>query len=101
MAAFKTYEERCAEPFAPPEVKFSELQAAVPAHLRRKSFAWAMVYVARCSAFCWLFYTLASRIDSNEFLNSVPGLRWVAWANYWFWQSVALAGIFTLGTYPK
>ncbi|TCD65363.1 hypothetical protein EIP91_002761 [Steccherinum ochraceum] len=96
MAELKTYEQRLSDPFKPPELKFSDIQAAVPPHLRRKSFGWAMVYVIRCCSFSWMFYVLASRIDSTGFLNVVPGLRWIAWMAYWFWQSVAWAGIFTL-----
>ncbi|KAH8093959.1 fatty acid desaturase-domain-containing protein [Cristinia sonorae] len=96
MTKPKTYEERLAHPFESPVIKFSEIQAAVPAHLRTRSFAWAMLYVIRCSTFSWMFYVLATRIDSSGILNAVPGLRWAAWAAYWFWQSVAWAGIFTL-----
>lgn len=97
MVGVKTYEERLGSPFQPPLLKFSDIQAAVPSHLRRKSFVWSMLYVIRCSTFSWVFYVLASQIDSSEILHAVPGLRWAAWMTYWFWQSVAWAGLFTLG----
>ncbi|THH19426.1 hypothetical protein EUX98_g8782 [Antrodiella citrinella] len=96
MVDVKTYEERLASPFEPPLLKFSDIQAVVPSHLRRKSFGWTMLHVIRCSTFSWVFYVLASQIDSSDILHDVPGLRWLAWMAYWFWQSVAWAGLFTL-----
>ncbi|TCD68243.1 hypothetical protein EIP91_011312 [Steccherinum ochraceum] len=96
MVEVQSYEERLATPFEPSDVKFSEIQAAIPQHLRQKTFTRALLYVFRDAAFSYLFYYLGSRIESNAWLAGIPGLRWVAWGTYWFWQSVAWGGFWTL-----
>jgi len=96
MADVQSFEDRCAQPFEPPSVKYSDIQAVISPHLRRKSFGRALLYVFRDAAFSYLFFFLGSRIDSNETLRWMPGLRWGAWMAYWFWQSVAWGGFWTL-----
>ena len=97
MTRVQTYDERCAQVFEPTSVKYSELQSVVPAHLRKKSFVWAVSYAIRDIAFSWLFYRLALHIDSNELIARLPGSRWIAWSAYWFFQSVVWTGMWAIG----
>ncbi|KAI0633978.1 fatty acid desaturase-domain-containing protein [Trametes polyzona] len=92
--------------FTPPTISIKEVHAAVPRHLFEKSTAKSLFYVGRHIALSVLFYVFATRIDrlSHSIIGSL-GLSassrtlvsWALWGLYWFWQSVAFAGIWTLG----
>ena len=103
------YEERKKRStFVPPSISIKDVHAAVPRHLFEKNTAKGLFYVGRHVAFSLLFYLFAIRIDYTvwnvsaalhwgPFGRSV--LCWSMWALYWFWQSVAFAGMWTLGQY--
>ncbi len=102
------YEERKKRTqFVPPTISIKDVHAAVPRHLFEKSTAKSLFYVGRHVGLSALFYVFATRIDTLACnVNTVLGwgeaaraaLSWALWAMYWFWQSVALAGMWTLGT---
>jgi hypothetical protein len=87
------YRERIARPFTPPVITFSELNSAVPLKFRTKSLPWAMCFVLRDAMFSVVFYRLANCIDAFE----SPTIRLGLWGLYWFWQSIAWTGFWTLG----
>lgn len=106
------YEARLkATHFSPPSISIKELHAAVPRHLFEKSSAKSLVYVSRHLLISYAFYCGALRIDSavlqicgganlNEGYCGEVGTtcaRALLWCVYWFWQSVAFTGIWTLG----
>ncbi|KAH9886268.1 fatty acid desaturase-domain-containing protein [Cubamyces lactineus] len=101
------YEERKKRStFVPPSISIKDVHAAVPRHLFEKSTAKGLFYVGRHVAFSLLFYLFAIRIDGTVW-NVSAALHWgpfgrsvLCWsmrALYWFWQSVAFAGMWTLG----
>lgn len=102
------YEERKKRTqFVPPTISIKDVHAAVPRHLFEKSTAKSLFYVGRHVGLSVLFYVFATRIDQLAFnVNTALGLseaaraavNWALWALYWFWQSVAFAGMWTLGT---
>ncbi|KAI0655832.1 fatty acid desaturase-domain-containing protein [Cubamyces menziesii] len=101
------YEERKKRStFVPPSISIKDVHAAVPRHLFERNTAKGLFYVGRHVAISLLFYLFAKRIDaivwniSSAFHWGPLGrsvLCWFLWALYWFWQSVALAGMWTLG----
>ena len=103
------YEERKKRStFVPPSISIKDVHAAVPRHLFERNTAKGLFYVGRHVAISLLFYLFAKRIDaivwniSSAFHWGPLGrsvLCWFLWALYWFWQSVALAGMWTLGQY--
>ncbi|EIW53692.1 uncharacterized protein TRAVEDRAFT_52811 [Trametes versicolor FP-101664 SS1] len=101
------YEERKKRTqFVPPTISIKDVHAAVPRHLFEKSTAKSLFYVGRHVGLSVLFYVFATRIDQLSFnVSAVLGqgeaaraaASWALWAVYWFWQSVAFAGMWTLG----
>ncbi|CDO76127.1 hypothetical protein BN946_scf184876.g20 [Trametes cinnabarina] len=101
------YEERKKRvQFVPPNISIKDVHAAVPRHLFEKSTTKSLVYVGRHVALSVLFYLFATRIESVVRSTSVAyhlgafgrsTLTWALWALYWFWQSVAFTGMWTLG----
>ncbi len=101
------YEQRKKRPqFVPPSVSIKDVHAAVPRHLFERSTAKGLFYVGRTVALSVLFYKFATRIDHFSWATAAafglgPAGRslvsWTFWILYWFWQSVALAGFWTLG----
>lgn len=96
--------------FVPPTISIKDVHAAVPRHLFEKSTAKSLFYVGRHVGLSVLFYVFATRIDRLAFtVNTALGLGeaargalcWALWALYWFWQSVAFAGMWTLGVYAQ
>ncbi|KAI0768314.1 fatty acid desaturase-domain-containing protein [Trametes elegans] len=92
--------------FVPPSISIKDVHAAVPRRLFEKSTARSVFYVGRHLAFSVLFYVFATRTerivaDVCAPLHCGPSSRsvfsWALWALYWFWQSVAFAGMWTLG----
>ncbi|KAJ7650203.1 delta-12 fatty acid desaturase [Roridomyces roridus] len=95
------YENRKRTPFVPPQVAISEIHAAVPKELFRKSTVKGIYYYARDILFILVAFRLGSMIDSDRFSQGFPGLygtilRWSLWAAYWHWQGVFMAGLWTL-----
>ncbi|KAI0362842.1 hypothetical protein BV20DRAFT_1007969, partial [Pilatotrama ljubarskyi] len=101
------YEERKKRAgFVPPNISIKDVHAAVPRHLFEKSTTKSLFYAGRHVALSVLFYTFATRIDSlARTLSAALGcgawskyaFSWAFWALHWFWQSVAFAGMWTLG----
>ncbi|KAI8972410.1 fatty acid desaturase-domain-containing protein [Trametes punicea] len=101
------YEERKKRSqFVPPSISIKDVHAAVPRHLFEKSMAKSLFYVARHVALSVLFYLFATRIEGMAWNMSAmlglsspwrTGLAWALWLLYWFWQSVAFTGMWTLG----
>ncbi|KAF9269537.1 delta-12 fatty acid desaturase [Marasmius fiardii PR-910] len=95
------YIARRAKPFCPTKVTIAELHAAVPKHLFEKNTLKGLLYVARdviCAVIIyklgWLIEPAAHRLVVHHGLPQAIGaiLKSLAWALYWFCQSVALAG---------
>ena len=113
MAVFSDsaeYSARTSTPFAlpPSSLTIKAVHDAVPKHLFRRSTSKCLFYVGRHIFLCVCFYIFASKIDHLLYLLSgVVGvenggrveyaMEWAMWATYWFWQSVAFMGIWTLG----
>ncbi|KZT63394.1 hypothetical protein DAEQUDRAFT_733885 [Daedalea quercina L-15889] len=104
------YTARKSAPFTPPPPSLSikAVHSAVPKHLFVRSTQKCLFYVGRHVLLTFLFYLFATRIDDLvSILLDIPGakraagtecaLRWLLWATYWFWQSVAFMGLWTLG----
>ncbi|KAI0795567.1 delta-12 fatty acid desaturase [Abortiporus biennis] len=100
------YIARRETPFAPPELKISEVHAAIPQHLFRKSIVKALYYVFRDVFFVALFFKTAIEFDSasllfkNYFGLGKWSLRAISvgfWLCYWWWQGIAMAGFWCLG----
>ncbi|KAL7284512.1 hypothetical protein ACG7TL_001803 [Trametes sanguinea] len=101
------YEERKKRAkFVPPSISIKDAHAAVPRHLFEKSTTKSLFYVFRHVALSVLFYVFATRIDgivrsASAAYHLSPlarsALIWTLWAMYWFWQSVAFTGMWTLG----
>ena len=102
------YEERKNRTqFVPPSVTIKDVHAAVPRHLFERNTAKGLFYVARTVGLSVLFYKFATRIDQFSWATATAlGLgptgrsfiSWSFWILFWFWQSVAFAGFWTLGT---
>ncbi|KAJ7475899.1 delta-12 fatty acid desaturase [Mycena latifolia] len=99
------YENRKKTPFSPPQILISEIHAAVPKHLFRKSTVKGLFYYARDILFTFLAGKLGSMIDPfcqkvedvydlGSTINFI--LRSSLWAVYWHWQGVIMAGLWTL-----
>lgn len=100
------YEARKKVPFSPPAITIKDVHAAVPKHLFKRSTEKCLYYVGRHVAVSFAFYLCATRIDSTVLRiasqhdlgsRAVSALRYAFWALYWFWQSVAFTGLWTLG----
>ncbi|KAM5539758.1 hypothetical protein V8D89_006571 [Ganoderma adspersum] len=101
------YEERKKRAqFVPPSVSIKDVHAAVPRHLFERNTAKGLFYVARTVGLSVLFYKFATRIDQLSWATAAalglgPAGRslvsWSLWILFWFWQSVAFAGFWTLG----
>ncbi|KAI0824503.1 fatty acid desaturase-domain-containing protein [Trametes gibbosa] len=92
--------------FVLPTISLKDVHAAVPRHLFEKSTLKSLFYVGRHVALSVLFYLFATRIDLLAFrIATALGMSvsfrgtvsWLLWVLYWFWQSVAFAGMWTLG----
>ena len=102
------YEERKKRShFVLPSVTIKDVHAAVPRHLFERNTAKGLFYVARTAGLSLLFYKFATRIDQFSWATATalglgPSGRslvsWSLWILFWFWQSVAFAGFWTLGT---
>ncbi|KAK7693167.1 hypothetical protein QCA50_002733 [Cerrena zonata] len=90
------YDARRAQPFAPTSVRFSDIQAAIPPHLRSKRLGRSLIYIARDLAFSALLYYAAGYINSEALLAAPPLTRGTLWVFYWYWQSIAWAGFWCL-----
>lgn len=100
------YEARARQThFSPPTVSIKELHAAVPRHLFEKDTFKGLFYVARHLLITYILYCGASQIDSAAFsicgspcnIALTTSARFLLWCTYWFWQSVAFTGIWSLG----
>ena len=101
------YEERKKRAqFEPPSILIKDVHAAVPRHLFERNTAKGLFYVARTVGLSVLFYKFATRIDQLSWATAAalglgPAGRslvsWSFWILFWFWQSVAFAGFWTLG----
>ncbi|KAF7336670.1 Acyl-lipid omega-3 desaturase (Cytochrome b5), endoplasmic reticulum [Mycena venus] len=99
------FESRKGTPFSPPQISISELHAAVPKHLFRKSTAMGLYYYARDICFIFVAYKLGCTIEPlSQRLAEVYGFgrtielifRWLLWVVYWHWQGVIMGGFWTL-----
>ncbi|KAF7312378.1 Fatty acid conjugase [Mycena indigotica] len=97
--------DRKYSPYVTPDVTLSELYAAVPRHLFRKSTTWGVYYAMRDATLVFLMYQLGCRLDTwlewlSESLHVSPALgnviRWVSWSAYWPLQGLSFAGLWTL-----
>ncbi|KAI0340342.1 hypothetical protein BDW22DRAFT_1430949 [Trametopsis cervina] len=100
------YELRKQRPFRPPQIKFSELQAAVPKHLFEKSTAISMQYVVRIVGLSVAFYYGANWL--SNWINTHPDpvilgyqvpslvLKALMWPTYWHFQGLAFGGMWCL-----
>lgn len=85
----------------------SEVHAAVPKELYRKSTWKASLYILRGVSFALLFYKAATFIDALVYPTTRGSgpmytlaaqlLRCTLWLVYWWWQGVILAGWWCLG----
>ncbi|KAI0080452.1 hypothetical protein K474DRAFT_1637709 [Panus rudis PR-1116 ss-1] len=100
------YEGRKGRPFSPPKITISEVHAAVPQHLFRKSTSTALLYVVRDVFFAVIFYHAATYIDPFVYMliraygfnwHVALTIKWSLWSVYWWWESVVLAGWWCLG----
>ncbi|EIM82560.1 fatty acid conjugase [Stereum hirsutum FP-91666 SS1] len=97
------YLERKNTPFTPPDVGLSQIHAAIPQAVYRKS-TWKGLYYVSCHlVLVWLLYSLAVHIDDVpsrlariEHRVGVLFIRCALWAAYWLFQGIALAGWWTL-----
>ncbi|KAJ7701503.1 delta-12 fatty acid desaturase [Mycena rosella] len=104
------FKERKRKPFVPPDVlissvSLSEIRKAIPPGLHQKSTALGLWYFVRDILCVSCIYYLGSTIDSftvglSGFLQlgwiSESLIFWTLWAVYWFWQGVAMAGMWCL-----
>ncbi|EPQ51969.1 hypothetical protein GLOTRDRAFT_108012 [Gloeophyllum trabeum ATCC 11539] len=83
-----------------------DVHAAVPKHLFQRDTLKSLYYILQHLAFTYAFYMLGTRIDGFVWslgktyaIGPAVGvlLRSVLWVIYWFWQSIAFAGIWCLG----
>ena len=100
------------KPFVPPPptgpLSIKAVHAAVPKHLFQRSTRKCLFYVGRHICIAWAFYLAATKIDGVlrwiEGQGWSAGARWMAagtmWGTYWFWESVAFMGVWTLGESP-
>ncbi|KAG7093067.1 hypothetical protein E1B28_009359 [Marasmius oreades] len=100
------YNARKSTPLSPTKVTIAELRAAVPKHLFEKNTIKGLAYVLRdviCATalykLAWLIKPTANSLVTGS--RDVPQIvgtcfEWCAWASYWFCQSVALAGCWSL-----
>lgn len=104
------YSARSRTPFAlpPSSLTIKAVHDSVPKHLFQRSTAKCLFYVGRHVFLCACFYLFAAHINNFVVLTlGAVGVRtggraeyaldWAMWATYWFWQSVAFMGIWTLG----
>ncbi|EMD37156.1 hypothetical protein CERSUDRAFT_124119 [Gelatoporia subvermispora B] len=100
------YDVRRRRSFEPPVLSIKDIHSAVPKELFEKSTLTSLFYVGRHVVLSIVFYIFATRID--ELVASLcmySGLSdcnralvgFALWATYWFWQSVAFTGFWTLG----
>ncbi|KAI0726950.1 fatty acid desaturase-domain-containing protein [Fomitopsis betulina] len=110
LADAPEYTDRTRTPFAlpPPSLTIKAVHAAVPKHLFQRSTPKCLFYVGRHLLLSFGFYLCATHIDDlvDHTLNVLGlqeggraeyGMEWAAWVMYWFWQSIAFMGIWTLG----
>ncbi|KAJ7429676.1 delta-12 fatty acid desaturase protein [Mycena galericulata] len=104
------YETRKNTPFTPPTVSpgtvsISDIHAAVPKDLFRKSTARGLYHFARDVFFAFTAYKLGVMIDplSERLVESygfdqafASVLRWLFWVAYFHCQGVFMAGLWTL-----
>ncbi|KZT22915.1 hypothetical protein NEOLEDRAFT_1070416 [Neolentinus lepideus HHB14362 ss-1] len=92
--------------FTPTNLSLKDVHAAVPKHLFQRNTAKSMYYVLRHVTLTYAFYVLGTRIDGFIWtLGKTHAMSYVAtvllrsalWATYWFWQSIAFAGLWCLG----
>ncbi|EPT03337.1 hypothetical protein FOMPIDRAFT_1046891 [Fomitopsis schrenkii] len=99
---------RTAFELPPPELTIKAVHAAVPKHLFQRSTSKCLFYVGRHILLSISFYLFATHIDDLvDPALDVVGMQkgggaeyateWAMWVTYWFWQSVAFMGIWTLG----
>ncbi|PCH37562.1 hypothetical protein WOLCODRAFT_84085, partial [Wolfiporia cocos MD-104 SS10] len=100
------YEARKKAAFAPPTITIKDVHAAVPKHLFQRSTAKCLFYTGRHLAISVALYVFATKIDRSVLAvareyslsaNAVATAKYALWAFYWFWQSVAFTGTWTLG----
>ncbi|KAF8638483.1 hypothetical protein AX17_002172 [Amanita inopinata Kibby_2008] len=98
------YQKRLKTPFRPSKVTLSEIHAAVPSHLFEKNTIRGLYHVAE-NVFCVVaVYQIGVRIDPfSAWFDQRLGIhalativRWTLWAFYWYWQGIALAGLWCL-----
>ncbi|KAH8084917.1 fatty acid desaturase-domain-containing protein [Cristinia sonorae] len=105
------YTTRLSKPFSPLplSLKPAQLHAAVPKHLFERSTLKSSFYILRHlavgAALLWGVYRIDEATEwvvrqalggwQEKWTRVLVG--WVLWSNYWFWQSMVMAGIWVLG----
>lgn len=79
--------------FDPPVISIKDIHAVVPKNLFRRSTAKGLYYFSR---------HLAIFVGLLWFAGKIPEvqnwwLKGALWIGYWFWQSIVLTGLWTLG----
>ena len=97
MVVDPDYRIRRTRPFEPTSAKFSDIQAAIPPHLRSKKLGRALIYVARDITFSVILFYLANHINSNAVKKKPFLIQGPLWVCYWYWQSIAWTGFWCLG----
>ena len=96
----RKYEARRRQVFVPPSVTLKRLREAVPKDAFRKSTVKGVCYVVRSICMAGAFFRLATCIDPlAACLSAPPAVRWGLWIVYWFFQSLAWGGLWTLGAW--
>ena len=99
----REYELRCQHDFFPSNLTLKDLREVVPATAFQKSTAKGAYYVLRNVTMAFVFFKLATCIDTFAALLSTHqilafGVRWTLWNVYWLFQGLAWGGFWTLGT---
>jgi hypothetical protein len=93
--------------FTPPNLTLKQVHDAVPKHLFKRSSITSLYYVFRHLAFSYAFYKLATQIgpfvaflSEHRILGPLGQtvVKVALWSLYWFWQGIAMAGMWCLGT---
>ncbi|KAF8525205.1 fatty acid desaturase-domain-containing protein [Hysterangium stoloniferum] len=98
------YQARRQRDFVATDITLKELRDVVPKKAFEKSTARGVYYVVRSVALVFVFFALANSIDpsvrsSDIFPLAASLIRCWLWTVYWFFQSLAGASLWVLGTH--
>ncbi|KAJ7484450.1 delta-12 fatty acid desaturase [Mycena latifolia] len=105
FADSEEYIARKNKPFVPPDISLFKIRKSIPTRLHKKSTALGLGYFLRDIFLVFCIYYLGTTIESGTLVLSESfqlgwiserAIFWFFWGAYWFWQGVAMAGMWCL-----